>query len=507
MTGSPYSKAALRRSAWHFLTGKVATAGLSLGILLVVVRLLPVAEYASYVTLSAATEVLYPLSLLGLPWLASRFLPEFRLNASSHTLRRLVRDLALAVVMLLLLAAIAVAVVAAAFPDLLAESAIRALLAIYLVMFVADSLGRFARENLLGPLMQQGWVRASQVGRQAVFLGLLMIGMHRGTMDVEHVVAAEAAAASGATLLAFVGLSLHLRRLAGEAGRTGWAPPARQEMWRTARDMYLARLLSLPYSPQALLLLVQRALNAEAVALFGFMRHLFVQVANNLPSTMLFSLVQPKLVASQVDAGVHELSRNANLAGKLSLFALMPLVATAWLAGDPIVVWLSGGKFVGAGGILAGMLLAIVPFSQRLLIETVTVALGRSRLCTYASAIGLVVLLLLIVLLKFGFGVWAPVITLVVSYALFNAVVQTALARSSGYTADYGGATRLLASGAVCGIALLPLGAFVNPHMAVWIQTVLVLPLYLLVAWILKPFTIAERERMNLLIGRRVFIW
>jgi hypothetical protein len=153
------------------------------------------------------------------------------------------------------------------------------------------------------------------------------------------------------------------------------------------------------------------------------------------------------------------------------------------------------------------MLLAIVPFSQRLLIETVTVALGRSRLCTYASAIGLVVLLLLIVLLKFGFGVWAPVITLVVSYALFNAVVQTALARSSGYTADYGGATRLLASGAVCGIALLPLGAFVNPHMAVWIQTVLVLPLYLLVAWILKPFTIAERERMNLLIGRRVFIW
>ncbi len=89
MSVSPYSSAALKRSALHFLTGKAASGMLALIILLLLVRVLTVEEYGIYVILVAGMELVLAVTSLGLPWTVARYLPEFRLRARGKMLATL----------------------------------------------------------------------------------------------------------------------------------------------------------------------------------------------------------------------------------------------------------------------------------------------------------------------------------------------------------------------------------------------------------------------------------
>ena len=90
MSASPYSRHALKRSAAHFLIGKAISALFTLIILFWLVRLLTVEEYGAYVTLIAGMEFSLAIASFGLPWVAARYLPEFRLHASGEILAHFV---------------------------------------------------------------------------------------------------------------------------------------------------------------------------------------------------------------------------------------------------------------------------------------------------------------------------------------------------------------------------------------------------------------------------------
>ena len=86
MSNSPYSSSILKRGAAHFLVGKVASALLTFIILLWLVRVLAVEEYGVYVILMAGMEIALAITSFGLPWVAARYLPEYRLYANGKAL-------------------------------------------------------------------------------------------------------------------------------------------------------------------------------------------------------------------------------------------------------------------------------------------------------------------------------------------------------------------------------------------------------------------------------------
>lgn len=508
MSKSPYSGAALKRAGWQFLSGKALSAALTFVLLLAIVRLLPVQEYGAYVTFAAALELAYALAGFGLPWLAARYLPEFRLHADGALLARLAAVVLVLQFALLGLTALALFAALDAYLGFAGLGTYRSAAALFLLVFVVEYGARFVRESLLGPLMQQGLVRASLVSRQLVFLLLLVVLALNHRVGLAQVVLVELLASMLGLAWAAIGLYRHLKTVGSQPRNPQWSPPNAWQMWGTAKNMYLARLLTLAASPQAMVLMVQKVLSAEAVALFGFLRSLYQQASNNLPATMLFSLLQPKLVASRVSGGVEDLSRNANLAGKLSLFVLMPAVALTALLGSPLVALTSSGKFDQSGYLLFGFMLALIPFSQRLLLETVAVAAGQSALCTVAALSGLLVLPLLWWLVALGWGLWAPVAALAVGYWLFNAIVQFALMRRTAYRPDRLGAVKLFGAAAIAYALAWPLGHIGLPSsVAVWLAACVLVAGYLGVAWLLKPFTVDERARLNTLFRRPVFIW
>lgn len=508
MSAPAYSGAALRRSAGHFLSGKAASALLTLLILLWLVRLLPVAEYGVYVTLAAGMELAIFVATLGLPWLAARYLPEFRLHAPGLRLRRLVLGLLGGQAVALAGVAAGLALGLASLLEWVDLTPYLGVARLYLLVLLVEGVGRHARENLLGALLLQGAAQVSLVARNLAFLALLAAAALASPVSLMDVVQAELAASVAGTLLALGGLARHLGATGRAPGKPGWEEPRLAAMWRTAGHMYLSHLLALLYSPQVFLLFVQRYLGLEAAAVFGFMRTLYEQIARYLPASLLFGLVRPKLVASYVGGGgVDELSRNANMAGKLSLFALMPLVAIAAVAGQDLIALLSGAKFSGTGLLFLGFMLALIPLSQRQLLETVAVAAGHSRLCTRAAASGLVMLPLMLGLLEAGLGVWAPVIVLGLGHLVFNGLVLAGVVRHTGYRPDVRGVYKLLAA-ALAGF----LGAAWLPAMQPgWAYLAVVAGLatavFLLAAWWLKPFAEDERARLNGLLRRRLFIW
>jgi O-antigen/teichoic acid export membrane protein len=326
-------------------------------------------------------------------------------------------------------------------------------------------------------------------------------------VGLRDVVVAEFVAAVIAGIFAVVGLARRLRQQ-DLPGDPVWSEPTWRDMWRTARNMYFSQMITLTYSPQVFLILIHRYLGVEATAVFGFLRNLYEQISRYLPATLLASLIRPKLVASYVgQGGIEELTRNANLAGKLSLFVLMPLVVFIGMVGGEVVNFLTGGKFPDTGFYLAGLMLVLIPFSQRQIVETIAVTSGHSQLCARAAALGVFMLPLTLVLLESGLGLWAPIVGMGVGNLLFNTFILASMGRITSYRPDMPGFIKLLLASSITYLIVwfMPI-----PGLG-WVglvsAAVMTLMIYLVVAYFIKPFEKSERDRLNRLATRGLFVW
>lgn len=504
MSEGVYSAPALKRATWQFLTGKALSATLTFIILLWLVRLLPLAEYGAYVVLIAGTELGFALAGLGFPWLAARYLPDYRLHAGGSTLTRLCRRLILWQMLAFVVLAIVIVAVLDIYLTWAELSAHRTAAWFALALLVFEGLARFLREGLMAPLMLQTQARLSLVLRQLVFLAVIAALAYAGQADLVWVLAAEAFASVLGLLIAGIAITRHLHKLREQVAEPGWQEPRMVEQWRIALRMHAANIVTLAYGPQVFLNLIQRALGAEAAALFGFIRVLSDQVARYLPALLLFTVLRPKLMASHLQGSMPAMTWQVNLVGKLSLFVLLPIIVLVALIGDTLVSLLSGSKFTEGGSYLLGLLLALVPFSQRQLIETVAVAAGRAGLCTLGAVLGMLALPLMLLLLEMGFGLWAPVLAILFGQIIFNATVLTGLFRI-GYKADWHGAAKLAVSAAVAWFVAA--WALHIERSAIFLVAVCLLAMvvFVVLAWQTRAFTTLERQRMDNLLGRRLF--
>lgn len=503
MSREIYSSHAVRLAAWRFLTGKVASAILTLVIVVWLVRLLPLADYGAYVVLIAGAELGFAVASMGLPWLAARYLPDYRLHSSGHDLANICLRLILWQALALFFLAFVVALVLDHYLHWAGLDDYYAAAWLVLAVLIFEGLGRFLREGMMAPLLLQGEARFSLILRQLLFIISIT-----GLAITEHiqliwVLASEACASALAWLIALLALAGRLRALRQQTGEPGWKPPKFTEQWRIALYMHSASIISIAYSPQVFINLVQRSLGTEASALFGFLRALYDIVARYLPATLLFSVLRPKLIASYIQGGMAAMMRQVNLAGKLSLFALLPIIVLAALGGDMIVAISSGGKFLNGGTYLLVLLIALLPLSQRQLIETVAVAAGRAGLCTMGSIVGLLALPLMLTLLELGLGIWAPVLGILIGQILVNVTVLVGLI-PSGYRVDWRGGLKLATSAFVAWLAAVGVMLYGHGTAKVLLAWVLATIVFLAVSWRLQAFTADDRYLLGVGLGLKL---
>jgi O-antigen/teichoic acid export membrane protein len=508
MNNNPYSGSAVKRSAIHFLVGKVASALLTFTVLLWLVRLLSIADYSAYITFVAALDMTIAFSSIGLPWMAARYLPEFRLHAPKTVLIRFILQLMKYQFGVLVLTAGLMWLSLDWSLLQLDMTAYRQTAQWYVLMLIIDGSGRNLRDCILNELLQQKLAQFSLVIRNLTFVIGLSVLVYTDQVNLKAIVIADIIASSVGVVLSLLGLHRYLTQLTDEAKKPDWMKPQWSEMWSVAFNMYFSHIVTLVYSVPMFTLVIRYCLGTESTAIFGFIRNLYGQIGNYLPASLLFGLIRPKLVASYVgDGGIAELTRNANIVGKFSLFVLMPLLVFAWLSGEVLLAQLSGGKFPHTGYYFACLLCALIPASQRQILETVAVVTNNSYLCNYAALIGILTLPVTYGLIQLGFDLWAPIIAVISGDILFYTTIVFGVIKKASYHADFSGFCRMLLTVIISYLGSMQL--LIPGYSWLWIIGVAVLAcsVFLLVAAIIKPFSDLERLRINQLIKRNLFIW
>jgi hypothetical protein len=386
-----------------------------------------------------------------------------------------------------------------------------------LLYIVLEGLGRFVRDAAMAALMLQRDARRSVVLRQGVVLA--GVGLIAG-LDLTTAIAllsVEVIASSVATVAALAALFRGAPQGSTRDVEAGadWRAPLVSEQYAVATRMYLAHLLTLSYSPLVLVQLVQRFIGPDAAAIFGFARILHDQLARYLPAMLFFSLLRPRLMADFVRGGVLELSRNVNLAGKLNLFVLFPCVIAAALSGASLVTVLSSWKFDDSGFVLAGFFLALVPFSQRQLLESAAVATNLAWLCVAGALVSSMVLPLALTLGLRDADMWAFIAIIGLGHLIFDAVVTIGLSLCVDCRLDLPGYGKLglcfVVSVVLGGLLLQGLDWLPVQAVSVWwggpLASLAAISVYFAMARLLRPFTDNERDRINAMARRRVFVW
>lgn len=513
-----YSISELRRNAGHFLIGKVGTASLTFLIFVLLAHSLRLNSYGAYATLLAMVELCIALSTLGLDWATSRYLPEYRLYANQMEIGRFLRMVCMPRIFTLF----GLAALVLLNQNLLAgwlhlENYLPAL-NLYCGVLVVEGIGRIIRDSILGELMQQKLAQASLILRNLLLLLTLVWlkftvwqNVPADYIRLHDVAVAEFFTALIGLALAAYFLRRHMRSLPATVDRKeDWHPVDRKRVWHTAKHMYASYLLTLSYGAQVLTFIINSMLGLQSTAIFGFARNLMDLLRRYLPSEIFMSLIRPKFVATYSESGgdVTALRDNALLAWKISLFVLTPGILFFAAYGKEFIEMVSNGKFTAHSLLVFCMLLALIPASQRRILEMIATILHHPDLCSRASATGLIMLPLAFALIWVGLDLWAIVITLFLGESLFNAILITMLKqRGFPYQVPVRSLFMMFISGVLCWVTLYLIGLRPGGWLALGLALMLSTVLFLFVAYLLKPFSTSERNSLNMLASRPLFIW
>lgn len=496
-----YSAAAARRSLGHFAGGKLVSAALGIAYLLTTVRAMEPGDYGRYVAVLASCEIFYLATGLGLSTVAQRYVAEYRVRAEAGAFcaflnralrRRLLLSLGFALGVLALWQPLM------ALTGMALDPTWRWMLGALLVA----SAGVSFLEEVMGALLLQGYSQILGVLRNVAKLAFVTAALLAGAgLPLATVLAIECGVAVASWLAAEVIVRRWARRTpSSPQARADFASPT---MDRVAWRFYAVQLLGQAYGTNMVKLLVTRLLGATQTAALGVAQSVTDMLRNYMPAHLLAAWVRPIMVARWVERrDLGELSLIANLVLKLNLLGLLPAAALFAVLGDPLLAWLTAGRYTGLGALLALLTGLTVLQSAHLLLTMVTLTLeqpGVSLRATLAAAATLP----LLVLAMLGFGLHGAAIGLALGELAWVGVAW-GLLRSRGF------ALRFDAAG-VCKIALAALVAAGAGAMCLhtrnslhWALVAAAMALaYALALLILRPASASDLELVRRLLAAR----
>ncbi len=192
---------------------------------------------------------------------------------------------------------------------------------------------------------------------------------------------------------------------------------------------------------------------------------------------------------------------------KLNLFLLAPIVVWIALCGGPLADWISKGKYSETGPLLLGFTGLLVLQCHYRKLELQAQAVEKNALlmaCNLFVATSLVPAALLAATI----GPWGIVIGVMAGCLCRDTVLTYKLTVSGTPAApDWAGLVKLFLAAAIPWLVLSPLAGGHASPVAVILLGMGATVLFLATAIVIRPFTARERDALNGLIGRRLFLW
>jgi glycosyltransferase involved in cell wall biosynthesis/O-antigen/teichoic acid export membrane protein len=388
-------------SLWRFLSGRLVGLGLLLGFQIVIVRLLPTADYARYALVIGLASLLQTVTSLGIP----RILAKFVSGAGETVDAAAVRMLAFGVLGVRLATGVltlAVVALAAHWLQLGEGGATGALFAAGAAFALAGGLLLDA-DALAQALRLQIASRRAAIGEPAARL-LLVSGLASiGGRDVTALLWISAATSSAATVM-LIGAALKalsVRSTLAALPALDW-----REVWRVAVGGYGGTLSWLALSPALIRLIAARVLPVEVFAGFSFVQTLAVSAQRYAPSFTLFPLIEPAAMAEAAQTGrADRLGAALSLLVKVDALLVGAAIVFVSAAGAPVLLMLTHGRYGDAAAFLPWMLAGILANASHRSYEIAAIGLGVAGALTRALPLTLLWLAVAILAAPW-MGVW-----------------------------------------------------------------------------------------------------
>jgi len=352
-----FSGERVRRGLWHFLIGRGLSSVAGIAGMLLVVRWLSVANFATYSVLVALVEIMTALTGLGLAHVVLRYVPELYVQGQFRALRGLIwrsfglRSSVLALFLLL----------AALFTDSVEQWLGLALtsqtLHLFMVLLLVRIAGHFLSQCLESTLHQAEAQTAFTLAALVRLLALLAFGSQSGqSLSLEQVIVAELLGDLVGLLVLVVCLIRILRRPQG-THPGNWVWQQRHKLFRFAMSGYLQHLAILPYGGHSNRLVGVHVLSVGAMAAFGFAQSLYEYVRRYLPAQLLVGLIRPVVISRYAQTG--DFARAAYLCQRvlqINLLLLAGLSLPLLVCGPELLLAISAQKY---GAQSAAVLLAL----------------------------------------------------------------------------------------------------------------------------------------------------
>lgn len=473
-----YSGQRFRKALQHFLLGRVAQAVAYFALTLWLVRILSPSDYGAYMVLWGMVEMLMPLSSLGMIEGIRRFLPELAARGAPGVLRQFVFWMTLIRFTILIIFSTIIIAFWSQITVWLGFSPIQQSSTILSAGLIITVIGFRYTVEMLECLLEQRWSQAMQafmpIGR---IVGVALLTT-TGALTLEKLFYIDLIISSSCFLLAEFFLIRKLRNLPGigdyhvsvrEIATFIWHMMGTSLLWTTA-------------GPGALRMIVARVLGLEAAGMFAFLQQLQAIIGRYLPANLLYNIIRPILISRYTAGEIGVVSRVSALLWKINLLIIAICVASVALAGDPLLAFISGDRFIDAGTIMLVMLLSLGAAGQSQLINSSMQIFSYTRQLRYFSF--LAILAPISVVIGSHWNLIGVVIGIMLSLWILNSSILFWLNhQAERIQLDWPGALR----GMVLVVLLTLLGGIVSQSFGPWWSLVFILALYIPGLALVKP--------------------
>lgn len=453
----PYGAARIARGAAFLIGGKAVTAVAGIGTFVLLVRALPIEQFAAYSIMFGLVEVIEAITGIGLSQILSRYVPELLIERRRRALQILVASaFAVRIGVLLGFLGVVYAWTPAIAPLVgLAdwEWAVKAYLAVILVRVAATSLFGVLESMLHQAIAQLGFSLVT-VSRFV----LLTVAASQGALDLKTVILIELATDIVGLGVMLIGTISAMRRdfVADTDRSEGWARANFSRISRFGLKGYLQHLLILPYGGSTNRLLVGGALASGDIALFGFAQSVADLMERYLPVKLLAGVIRPVLTARYVENHrFTDLEIAANLLFKINATLVCLAAVVVYSGGEQMLAIATGGKYSQGGvGILLVMCALVLMYSLRFMLDHVSHAVEQNGPLVWSNTVITASVLPGIVMLP-SLGIYALPIANLIGLAIGSWVLVQRLQRAGfHFHQDMTGLIRLLlAAGIGMGVA------------------------------------------------------
>ncbi len=342
-----YGGAQVRRGLAHFLLGKAMTSIAGIGTFILLVRVLPLEEFAAYSILYGLIDLIAAITGVGIVHVMARYVPEVYATNLNQTFRHLITGL-FALRFVVLAGSIAfMYLFSSSLSDAIGLAdwtfAFEAYLWVVLIRTVIFTLFTVLEQMLLQGIAQFGF-SAITIVRFVVLAALAS----NGVLDLMTVIYVEIITDLIGSILMAVGL---IRRMpaattTGNADDSGWIRRNARRMADFGLKGYVQHMLVLPFGGSTDRLIVGSQLAAGQVALFGFGQWILDLMARYLPAQLLQGMIRPVLTARYARNGQFgDVVILTNLLLKINFALLAAFMVMIHAGGGAILALISKDKF------------------------------------------------------------------------------------------------------------------------------------------------------------------